>query len=256
METKCTYYRSVTLWTNKSQNLQSFTFLVSCSSFFRLQLSLRQIQTHRIIPWALNLEKLSGSVLCFLSVSSMCRRLFCLYACDFSGKDGWKKLDKDVRPTFLLEAGYPLSKHSWIMNQTGRHRGVRLFFKGVMMYEGPADVTVTTKCYLFLFHLFLCCRLICFVTNWTGKRLHGWVARPSVCPLGWVFGVVYGQWLSQLQQVLCAHVCGSCLELCPYCNQPQKPQAFSSAASWIHISLLFACRVSLLLTGHSVWVRA
>lgn len=186
----------MTLWTNRCQYLQSFT----CFGFLQRFFSLR----HRDIPWALNLEKLSGSVLCFLSVASMRRRLFCLYACDFSGKDGWKKLDRDVRPTFHLEEGYPLSKHSWRMNQTDRLRGVWLFFlrdwwcmRGLPMW---LLLLLRTKRYLFLFHL---CRFMCFVMNWTGKRLHGWVARPSVCPLGWLFGVVYGQWLTVGTGALC-----------------------------------------------------
>jgi len=51
-------------------------------------------------------------LLWLLSVSLMRRRLLLpLYVCDFSWKDGWKKLDIDVRPTFHLKAGYPLSKH-------------------------------------------------------------------------------------------------------------------------------------------------
>lgn len=59
----------------------------------------------------LNLEELSVSMLWFLSVSRMRRRFLSFSVCEFSGKDEWKKLDIDVRPTFHPVAGYPLSKH-------------------------------------------------------------------------------------------------------------------------------------------------
>lgn len=47
-----------------------------------------------------------------------------LSVCDFSGKDGWKKLDVDVRPAFHLVAGYLLSKHrSQLTNESDRQTG-------------------------------------------------------------------------------------------------------------------------------------
>lgn len=82
------------------------------------------VHTHTHTFSVLDLGELSVCVLCFLSISLMRRRLFCLSVCDFSGKDGWKKLDIDVRPTFHLEAGYPLSKHRTLLtNESDRKTG-------------------------------------------------------------------------------------------------------------------------------------
>lgn len=93
--------------------------------------------THILL--ALDLGELSVRELWFLSVSLMRRRLFCLSSdCDSSGKDGWKTLDRDARPTFHLRAGYPLSKHrAQLTNESdvggSEERG---WFQGVMMCEG------------------------------------------------------------------------------------------------------------------------
>lgn len=97
---------------------------------------------------ALDLGELSVRVLWFLSVSLMRRRLFCLSSdCDLSGKDGWKTLDGDARPTFHLGAGYPLSKHrAQLTNESdGGGSEERGWFQGVMMCEGPSHSAIITK---------------------------------------------------------------------------------------------------------------
>lgn len=100
-----------------------------CSSLLTLKQNshrhtLTHTYTHTHTFSVLDLGELSVCVLCFLSISLMRRRLFCLSVCDFSGKDGWKKLDIDVRPTFHLEAGYPLSKHRTLLtNESDRKTG-------------------------------------------------------------------------------------------------------------------------------------
>jgi len=106
--------------------------------------------THTHTHWALNSGELSASMLCFLSVSLMRRRLFSLYVCDFSWRNGWKKLDIDVRPTFHLEAGYPLSKHRTQLTNESNRQAQRstAVFKGVMMYKGPTHTSATTRRYL------------------------------------------------------------------------------------------------------------
>lgn len=65
--------------------------------------------THILL--ALDLGELSTCMLWFLSDSLMCRRLFCLFLSVNSLERTDRKMDRDVRPTFHLEAGYPLSKH-------------------------------------------------------------------------------------------------------------------------------------------------
>lgn len=82
----------------------------------------------------------------------------CVY--DFSGRDGWKKLEIDVRPTFHLVSGYPLSKHkTQLTNESGgQAQRSKAVFKGVMMYEGACSYRCCDRALsLFLPSIVTCC---------------------------------------------------------------------------------------------------
>lgn len=226
------------------------------------------INTH--ILSVLDLGELSVCVLWFLSVLLMCRRLFCLslslscsfFVCDFSGKDGWKKLDIDVRPTFHLKAGYPLSKHrTQLMNQTDRLWGVRLFLgsrgvRGAFSYR-CYNKTLSLLLSLLLSPVIIFLYLCLIHRHWTGKR----VSLVRRCVLlcvqlaDWLlwFTVSDSHSWDRCSIQMYVSFMGSCPGLCPYGNRPQKPQAFSFTPSWFHSSLLFVYWVSPLLMGHSEW---